>query len=299
MTFGILAAAALFYLFCVEHLDLFEDIKQERTGDWIVPGRFDHTDWKTVYFGGQRLGSFHLYSFVFVLAASISFGLMSNDAVFGVSPENTPTCKPRRVQVLKDETAVQSEVAFSIAGNGDPPEPEHPKTTVMMIDGNRNGRYVLFDHDQHALRRNGESGCTDCHHMNQPFDRSTGCYECHSDVYTAVDIFNHDLHMRAVGGNHHCQDCHVDSQQPKTRANTKACRACHKAMVVASSRVKASTPRIDSRTVGYVDAMHGLCIDCHKETQTAKPELGEAFSQCAHCHQSYPDLADSVWDQLR
>jgi hypothetical protein len=299
MTFGILAGAALFYLFCVEHCNLFENLGRERTLDWIAPGQFDHTDWKMLYFGGQRLGSFHLYSLVFILAAAISFGLMSNDAVFGVSPERTIVKRPRRVQVAKTARAPGATADFRIASNGQLTGPDHLHVTAFMIDGNRDGRYVLFDHDRHASRQGGDDSCAVCHHMNKPFDRSTGCYECHNDMYASVDIFDHDLHMNMTGGNDHCIDCHTDQRRLKIKENTRACGDCHQAMVVQAARIKPHGPRIESKTVGYMDAMHGLCINCHIEAQKTLSTPNDNFSRCTQCHQSLPALTEGVWDHLR
>jgi Ni/Fe-hydrogenase subunit HybB-like protein len=299
MTFGILSGAALFYMFCVEHLGLFEGLGKERVDEWITPGRFDHTDWKTLYYGSQRLGAFHLNSLIFVLAAAISFGFLSEDSVFGVSPEATPTRSPRRVQVTRTGDEDSADTTFKIANNGYEPNTDGHLATVLMLDGDRNGRYVLFDHERHEARNEGEKGCVLCHHMNKPFDRCTGCYECHNDMYTTVEVFDHDLHVRMLGGNDHCADCHLDNRLTKVRENTKDCLSCHKAMVAPGSRVPVDSLGIDSRTVGYMDAMHGLCIKCHEESQQSMTTPNEELSRCNHCHQSFPEMTDVVWERLR
>ncbi|MEJ2720286.1 MAG: cytochrome c3 family protein, partial [bacterium] len=241
MTLGILSAAGLFYLFSVEYFGLFPGLGRERVKDWITPVEFDHTDWKKVYFGGQRLGSLQLYSLVFILAAAVSFGLVSNDAVFGVAPETTTTYGPRRVEVAKLASDNPGN-GFIIADIGSIPQQDSEDAVVMLLDSNRDGRYVLFDHDQHALRYRDKGDCGVCHHMNKPYDRYSGCYECHSDMYLAVDVFDHDLHMKKTGGNRHCADCHTDESLPKIRANTKGCLECHKAMVSETARIKPSSP---------------------------------------------------------
>jgi Ni/Fe-hydrogenase subunit HybB-like protein len=316
MTLGILSAAALVYLFGVEYFSLFPGLGRERVQDWITPVQFDHADWKTLYFGGQRLGSFQLYSLVFVLAAAISFGLSSNNAVFGVSPERTPTANPHRVEVIKttagdNVTAAASggSATFAVAAKTGNPHPEEGHSIVMLLDGNRNGRYVLFDHDAHVGRYEGDASCVLCHHMNKPYDRTTGCYQCHSDMYLAVDVFDHDLHMTKMGGNPHCSECHTNGNLLKVRENTKDCLECHKAMVATGSRVQlsgagtntlASGPdgsTFNSIAVGYIDAMHGLCINCHKEVQETLSPPNENFSRCTHCHQALPDLNDDEWKQ--
>ena len=295
MTFGILSGAALFYLYCVEYFQLYEGLGRERVDDWIKPGFFDHTDWKTLFFGGQRLGSLQLYSFVFVFAAALSFGLVSDDAVFGVAPEETPAKNPRRIRVEKSPPQENAGVTFRIAKNGSDTVLEGTIATVLLLDGNRDGRYVLFDHEQHKIREGGDEGCTHCHHMNKPLDTSTGCYMCHSDMYLAVEVFDHQLHIEKTGGNSHCADCHVDSRLPKSKENTKSCQKCHEAMVAAGSRVKVRTLRIDSKAVGYMDAVHGLCIKCHEEVRESLSPPNENLSRCGNCHRDTPDLSDESW----
>jgi hypothetical protein len=299
MTFGILSAAALFYLFCVERLRLFDDLGREHVREWITPEQFDHTDWKTLYFGAHRLGSLHLNSLIFVLAAAISFGLVPKDAVFGVSPEANPVRNPRRVQAAKENRENSTNLTVLIPNEEYDSLSHGSLATVMMLNGNRDDSYVLFDHEQHQSRAGGEQGCAVCHHMNKPFDRSTGCYQCHSDMYTTVDIFDHDFHTTSLGGNDHCADCHIAKHAPKVRENTKSCLACHQTMVASGSRVSVDPGQFRSRAVGYMDAMHGLCIDCHKETQKSTPNLSENFYRCGQCHRSLPALTEGVWVSSR
>lgn len=297
MAFGILAGAGLFFLFCAEYFGLYEGLKRERAQEWITPAQFDHTDWKTLYFGGQRLGPVHLYSLIFILAAAASFGLVSNNAVFGISPEKTVVKNPRQVQITTTGGEDGSSETFALADIKTNPHSKGSTTTVLMLDGNRDGRYVLFDHERHKTRYDGEKSCELCHHMNKPFDQYTGCYECHNDMYLTVDIFNHDLHVDKMGGNRQCSRCHTDIKLPKVRENTKQCLECHQSMVQQGARVAINSPLLNSKTVGYMDAVHGLCITCHKEVQQAMSEPNENLSRCAHCHQSLPDISDKAWER--
>jgi len=195
MTIGILSMAGIFYLFCVEHFGLFNGLSKESVGPWLTPSQFDHTDWKKLYFGGQRLGAIQLNSTIFILTAALSFGLASHDAVFGVEEDKTPVQHPRWVDVNKVELVQNIGARFEIAHKAGNPHPVKANATVMMIDGNRDGRYVLFDHERHSARNKDKEGCGLCHHMSKPYNRYSGCSECHSDMYITVDIFNHELHM--------------------------------------------------------------------------------------------------------
>ncbi len=296
MTLGILSAAGLFYLFCVEYFGIFENLGTKIDRESTEPASFDPLDSKALYFGGQRLGAFRLYSAAFVLAAALSFGLVSRDAVHGVSPVKTPADDPRWVQVSKTGGADGSSATFAVV---DVPGNPNLLDPVMLLDSNRDGRYVVFDHEQHVARYDEWKSCANCHHMSVPYDEYTGCYECHSDMYLSVNIFDHDLHVEKTGGNPHCIDCHTDLAAPKVIENTKPCLECHEGMVNEGSRVEHSSPRIDPLTVGYMDALHGLCIDCHEEVQESMEEPTEELSRCAHCHRALPDLADEAWRRQR
>ena len=117
-------------------------------------------------------------------------------------------------------------------------------------------------------------------------------------MYLGVDIFDHDLHMAKTGGNAQCFQCHADKTLPKVRENTTKCLECHQGMVQQGARVTASSPNINSLTVGYMDALHGLCITCHKEVQDSTG-LPDDFSRCARCHQLLPDITDDAWRRNR
>ena len=45
------------------------------------------------------------------------------------------------------------------------------------------------------------------------------------------------------------------------------------------------------QAVGYVPAMHELCIDCHK--QLAKKEDTPDFARCATCHKERRSITDA------
>jgi len=215
----------------------------------------------------------HLDLAAFVLAAALSFGLASNDAVFGISPERTPTTNPHRVEVKKIVTAAgnESSAVFAVATRSGNPHPHDGNAIVMLLDANRNGRYVLFDHDAHVERHEGNKSCVVCHHMSKPFDRCTGCYECHSDMYLAVDIFDHDLHMEKFGGNRHCNECHTDGSLLKTRENTKNCLECHKAMVAIGSRIQPGASGRRSATAEHYAEMFHL-VEVGRDVSMISPE---------------------------
>jgi Ni/Fe-hydrogenase subunit HybB-like protein len=299
MTIGILSAAALFYLFCVEYFDLFEGLRKDRAEQHLFSAAFDHTDGRSLYFGSQRLGSVRFNSLIFILGTALSLGLASDDAVFGISPVKTPADKARWVKITKVHQSGNPQTGFVIEDGNDGNLPGAEEANVLLIDGNRDGRYILFDHDKHAEVNGGKTSCLLCHHMNKPLNRATGCYECHSDTYLPASIFDHDLHMEKVGGNDHCTDCHRDLTQPKIRENTTACWECHKSMISEGSRVPVSKHDMNIEASGYMDAMHGLCIDCHREVDISLKQREEHLAQCTNCHRSLPALGEEVWGENR
>ena len=300
VTLGVLSAAGLAYLFATEYFHLFENVSKVNVTESYEPGYLDHTDWAALYFGSQRFGEVRVYSLAFVLAIALSFGLLSDDAVYGVSPVGTPTENARVVEVLKAPNVNDGGTSFVLDEEG---MANGTVTNVLMIDGNRDGRYVLFDHEQHqsTLSEAGaiDTSCVLCHHMNKPFDRGTRCYECHTDMYMSVDIFDHDVHMEQLGGNVGCSECHQDPRQLKVRENTPDCLDCHKGMRPDGSRVNVTDPARRYLASGYMDAMHGLCIDCHEEMQPKLAEPREEFSRCTNCHRGLPPLDDKVWEKLQ
>ena len=304
VTLGILAAGGLVFFFAVEHFGLFQGLTKEHAVERYEPGQLDHTDWAALYFGGQRFGEVHLYSLVFVVGLALSLGRLPDDAIYGVSPETTVTFGARTVVAHKipargDEAGTQ----FLVGNGGEDGNHAAAEVHVLMVDGNRDGDYVLFDHDNHAATLAGEddpdASCVLCHHMSKPFDEATQCYECHSDMYLTVDLFDHDLHARELGGNQGCAECHQNPPAPKIRENTTECVDCHEGMRQEGSRVQVTDPTMQYFAPGYMHVMHALCETCHEERQPTLPVPNENFARCTNCHQGLPSLRSDIWKSAR
>jgi hypothetical protein len=298
VTLGILSGAGLVFFFAVEHLGLFEGVSKERIVERYDPGFLDHTDWGALFFGSQRFGEVRVYSAAFVIGLAFCFGLLPDRALYGVAPIETPTSSARSVEVtIAPQSELNSRTAFQVGlpdSDGDA-----VAVDVLLIDGNRNGAYVLFDHEGHTFELGEESdpktSCVSCHHMNKPFDKSTGCSECHTDMYLAVDIFDHDFHREELGGNAGCIECHVDPSLPKLRENTTDCLECHSGIREEGSRVNITDPAKQYWASGYMTAMHELCIACHEERQPTLLVPNDDLSRCTNCHQALPGLDDEIW----
>jgi hypothetical protein len=144
---------------------------------------------------------------------------------------------------------------------------------------------VAFPHQRIAERSGGKTSCVKCHHMNLPRDANSDCYECHRDMYLPSDAFRHDWHASVSGGRLGCTQCHP-ADLSRAASTAKACDRCHKNLVPAGATVQVKT----YRAVGYVQAMHALCIGCHVQLarQSGKPE----FSRCAACHKERRNVLD-------
>jgi len=155
---------------------------------------------------------------------------------------------------------------------------------VLMIDGNRNGDLVLFDHDDHAERLGGEAACAKCHHLNKPLDANTSCFECHRDMYEPHSVFDHEIHVERLGGNQGCTECHADGTTVKSYETITECNECHRREISSTSFVEAPEERW-GEAAGYMEAMHALCVECHeREALTAPDEHPESLNRCTTCH---------------
>ncbi len=295
VTLGILSFAGLVYLFCVERFEVFSAIDEQAVKRVYASEQVDHADWKTLFFRIPHAES-RLYSAVFVLAMGLALGCVPDGSVFGEQPQKTPVTGSRVVEVAKVENPQGPGSQFMIGAQA---LAEHATghTDVFVIDANRQAEFVLFDHESHidGLVAQG-ADCSTCHHMNKPYDKATGCHQCHADMYLETDIFNHDLHQKKLGNNAGCAKCHVDDSLPKVRKNTTACAECHPGM---RQNDAVGDPQKRNLAPGYMDAMHGLCIGCHQERKDTLAEKNEDFARCTQCHRDTPGFDSPAWNDLR
>lgn len=241
---GVVSFAALVFMFVVERFKVWE----ERPADPAVDSRslpeFDELGmaWLGVPIAGARA----VYSLAFVVAAAAGFALITPQpaASRGVEP---------------------SIVHHALGGD------------VLFIDGNHDSFGVAFSHVSHQETTGGKDGCATCHHMNSPGDQNTGCHQCHQDMYVPSQAFKHEWHASPDGAAVECSECHTPGKT--RRAETaKPCGDCHTDLFPKNAAFQVK----QYHAVGYVQAMHQLCIGCHAEMaqQTGSPD----FARCATCH---------------
>ena len=289
LSLGIVAMAALVFLFVTEQFKIFqlEPISETKRASAEKPvTRLGEPLWYCL--PGRRLARVTLLPVIVIPVAVIAFW---GDALRGYPLEQSPVVAP---------TALK------------------PERGTLRIDGNANGDFVVFDHARHQKDFGRDDSCRICHHVHMPGDDHVACHRCHQDMHRPTSIFRHDHHVdqvglrilqgaitsperqpdlggrrsvRAVGAqseqsgltavrlqNSSCTECH-DAARPKTPETACACVDCHGRDMGIEGDERFS---FNAMAVGYVDAFHGLCTTCHKEqaTRLDRPELAE----CATCH---------------
>jgi hypothetical protein len=281
VSLGIVAGACLLFIFFVEKLRVYPDEHWE-TPVAKVPS-FEPLTTRVML--PHSLAAPRRYSLAFIMGAAVTVVLLPHYALWGPALKKTPVLGPRVVQGLIEKRPGALGNDLEIAKVAYPPPHDAKLVELMIIDGNRNGRLVPFTHDEHVAKLGDKQSCVKCHHANLPYERNSACSECHRDMYLKTDIFDHEAHVVKLGGDAGCIRCHQNPSQVKSRATATPCSDCHSKMVVAGSRIKPPKQGLTGYAVGYMDAMHGLCIGCHEEKIKTEPvTLTQQFSTCTECH---------------
>lgn len=282
VSFGIVSAAGLAFFFLVENFYVYDEPRAEKRGKYaIVPA----DPVAGIRLNWSSLANAKLYSLLFIVAAALGFAMMPG-VLHGATPKATAVKEARRVDGFRSKTDGSPLYLYALY---DPETNKNPRdgevAEMLLIDGDRNNKFVLFDHAAHQKDNGGEKSCGLCHHMNKPLDKETSCYECHRDMFLPTDIFDHELHREKLKDKGGCVECHKDPAQPKTRETATPCTECHKNMRVPNSFVKVPKEEQNGIAPGYMTAMHKLCIECHKKKEEEKVELSPDLARCAACHQ--------------
>ncbi len=290
VSLGIVAGAMLVFIFFVERLRVYpEEHECGEHGEEARPSPGPVFNPGTVRaLLPLSLAAPRFYSIAFVGAAAAAIGILSGDVLHADRSVHTPVSAQRTLDGvvgpptgghLRDVRVLQKDV----------PVPDGWKRMpLLMINGNRDDRLVLFPHDLHITKFGGLPSCVQCHHKNLPFDRNTACDKCHRDMYNTTDIFRHASHVVKLGGNKGCVRCHRDTNQVKDRATATACSKCHADVALEETVVHPKEGTQKGVAAGYLDAMHGLCITCHRQmVQKSPKEYGPDFARCTTCHRDF------------
>jgi hypothetical protein len=292
VSFGIVAGAMLVFIFFVEKLKVYP---QEHVGRLDSSprglGKKDYGPTAIASLLPDSLRGPRRYSLAAVAAAAATMALLPAGLFSGPPPLKTPVFAARTLDGRLQTRAGGHGHEISLIGVEDAAPAGAQRVPLLMIDGNRDGRLVLFPHDYHVekvmenQKVTERETCATCHHFNLPFDKNTSCSACHRDMYISSDIFDHAFHVNKLGGNEGCTKCHQDPTEAKTRSTALDCAECHQDMMVAGSLVASPDDGMTGSVGGYMEAMHGLCITCHERKVKEDPErYGPHFADCANCH---------------
>jgi Ni/Fe-hydrogenase subunit HybB-like protein len=250
---GIVSAAALAFLFILEHFRVWEQRPADPHGDPQKLPEFEKVG--TTWLGVPQVAARAVYSLAFLLAAAGGFALLSPQPAASRGVDPTPVRQAR---------------------GGD----------ILWIDGNLDGFGVAFKHAEHKKREGEKESCVKCHHMNVPRDQNTACYRCHRDMYLPADAFRHDWHASPAGGRVACYQCHAQGKV-RNAASAVRCDHCHKDLVPAGALITIKK----YQAVSYTEAMHRLCLGCHRKKAVEKNK--PAMAQCAWCHKESRNVLDN------
>jgi Ni/Fe-hydrogenase subunit HybB-like protein len=271
VSFGIVAGGILIFLLFVENLNVFDDVRGHPPEE-----KPDYQTEATRSFLPGPLGFPRRYS-----VAALSGGILALLflPVGGVESTPVPVQGPRSVEALISASEDGEPRVLALSAPAD-----LGTTRVLMLDANRNGDLVLFDHDDHAERLGGDRSCETCHHLTKPLDENTACSECHRDMYEPRSVFDHDIHTERLRGNEGCVECHSDGAQVKSYETITECSDCHREEIAQRAFIEPPDSRWGD-AAGYMDAMHGLCVECHEREALRDPAaVPENLNRCVTCH---------------
>lgn len=246
---GVLSAAVLLFLFAVEKFHVWETSPRHPEAEPTSRPHFDRAS--QVWLGAPSVAGRTKYSLAFLFSFAVAVAIIPGHDIHSKGALSVPTMPAR---------------------GGD----------SLYIDGNRDLYGVAFKHEMHISQNGQKQSCALCHHMNIPMDKQSGCYRCHKSMYQESDAFGHQWHSSPQGGNIACVQCHKEGQE-RTAASAKKCDSCHRDLLPEGARIKYERNIAPS----YVDAMHRLCVDCHKE-KALTLEGKEDLARCARCHETVP-----------
>jgi Ni/Fe-hydrogenase subunit HybB-like protein len=279
MSLGVVSAMALIFLFSVEHLAVWEHPPE-------TPGHFRDavTDQvSSVRVRAPWLGGTRRAASAWALGGVLGIALLEAQVAHRSSPRPYPVSQPRSVaaaliEVPADSLPPRSPAAFVPAGF------TGSTKAALLIDGDDDGDGVLFIHDAHKERLGGDpASCSRCHHRNRRGDRASSCVICHRDMYAITDTFDHDRHVAAHGSNAGCGRCHQDPRAAKDRTGSAPCDSCHRPELRPESGIRPASGPASGRAAAYRDAMHGLCVECHRSEDARRGDAPRR-SRCTYCH---------------
>ncbi len=230
ISIGVVSAAALAFFFFVENFSVYEEEHGEAKERYEIITKDPD---KGYTFHLPPMPYVRQYSILFIVGAALGLTLLLDDIVYGLKPEKTPVTGARRVEALRAKSEGETLYAYTIYDHAEGRVPENAEITdVLLIDGDRKNRFVLFNHEEHKTLGGGEKSCAICHHMDKPLGKIAFCHECHKDMFLPTEIpdagsFEEEGKTRIAPSYMEamhtlCINCHAGVDPPTAR-----CGACH------------------------------------------------------------------------
>jgi Ni/Fe-hydrogenase subunit HybB-like protein len=246
---GVISAAILIFLFAIEKFHVWETPPRDPEAEPHKLPRFDTAS--QTWLGIPAVAGRTKYTLIFILSFALGLALIPS-----------PNIRSRGISLAP----------VAPARGGD----------TLFIDGNRDLYGVSFNHIRHIEQNGNKKSCIICHHMNIPLDKQSGCYHCHRMMYESYDAFGHEWHSHKSGANLACGKCHLEGQE-KNAISAKKCDQCHIDLIPPGALITIE----QYNAPAYVDAMHILCVKCHREKVPSLPEKPN-LARCTACHESIP-----------
>jgi hypothetical protein len=288
VSLGIVSSLALIFLFFVENLKVWEE--PPRTADHFTPAAIDPVS--SQYVGSPWLGEGQRAALAVIFGVVVGLVLVEAQVASRERTAARPVRPPRSAAVEVTPGPGGRGHDFEIVSASVPAAMTEAASRggglqdALLIDSGGEERLVLFPHAAHQARLGGEASCAVCHHRNVPLDRATSCAHCHRDMYRWTDTFDHARHVAAYDESLSCVVCHRDRSAPRTRARSKACGSCHHSPAGRLTRVRVTGEAEPGLAPGYEKAMHGLCLDCHRQEEKQIPVADRYLSRCTTCHRA-------------
>jgi Ni/Fe-hydrogenase subunit HybB-like protein len=288
VSLGIVSGLGLIFLFFVENLKVWE--QPPPASDHFTPAAVDPVS--SQYIGSPWLGEGQRAALAVVCGVVVGIALVDGQIETRRRSAARPIHPPRSAAVEATPRVEGRGHTFEVvsptltAAMADAVEGRDRLQDAILIDSGGEGRFVLFPHVAHQQRLGGEAACAQCHHRNVPLDRATSCSHCHRDMYRTTDTFDHARHVAAHDGSRSCTVCHADRRAARSRAGSRACASCHQAPPPQATRVRVSGDTEPGVAPGYQRAMHGLCLDCHRDHEKDLAATDRYLSRCDTCHRN-------------
>jgi Ni/Fe-hydrogenase subunit HybB-like protein len=288
ISLGVVSALALVFLFFVERLKVWEE--PPGAPDHFTPPAVDPVSRQFV--GAPWLGGGQRAALALVCGMVLGLALVQAQVETRQRTARRPVRPPRSVAVQAVARpdgqghvfAILAPPAAAAPAAASGPAPEGRVEDAILLGSGGEAGPVLFPHAAHQRRLGGEASCVRCHHLNVPLDRATSCVHCHRDLYRWTDTFDHGRHISAGGGSPSCRVCHPDRGAPRSRTASRPCASCHPPAAPGTTLVRVTRAGAPGMAPGYVRAMHGLCIGCHREEERATAAAERHLSRCQTCH---------------